>query len=299
MNDSLNRTQKALNLDKSADDKAAILKATTRVKQEAEEKIAKETGGKKGTASSTNPAQRGVAKPTARSSRMDVEDDDDASVPGAARGKVVAAKGKKAPAAKANKRGAREETPDNSEDDFDVGSPDEFQHPAGLSDRDEAGSDEDSVPAKSRGGAKGKVAAKPKAAATAGRGKAAAKSPAPAAAKKKVAAETSARPAARRAAASKVRNCIVFVCIFLVIVTCSREAYNIVHETLSDVPLIFPLPIPHTGRKLRAERRRGRCRGHGRGRAAQQRLQQAGRWRWQTDRGGPGQRRRRGGARRR
>lgn len=217
VNDSLNRTQKALNLDKSADDKAAILKATTRVKQEAEEKIAKETGGKKGAASSTNPAQRGIAKPTARGagSRMDVEEDDDASVPAAARGKVAATKAKKAPAAKASKRGAREETPENSEDDFDVGSPDEFQHPAGLSDHEEAGSDEDSVPAKGKAGAKSKAPAKSKTAAATGRGKAAAKSQAPAAAaKKKAAAETSARPAARRAAASKVSK-IAFVGVVL------------------------------------------------------------------------------------
>lgn len=189
------------------------------MKQEAEERLAKESGGKKGAAagSSTNPAQRGVAKPTARSSRMDVdnEDEDEASVPGAARGKAAAVKAKKPPAAKASKRAAREETPENSEDDFDVGSPDEFQHPASLSDHDDAGSDEDSAaPVKAKAGAKGKAAAKPKAAAATGRGKAAAKSPAPAAAKKKAAAESAARPAARRAAASKVRDCCVTSCGF-------------------------------------------------------------------------------------
>ena len=82
VNDSLNRTQKVLNLDKGADDKNAILKAAARVKQKAEEDLMKENGKKNGNKSLTNPAQRGVTKPTASASRkgrmeVDEEQDDD------------------------------------------------------------------------------------------------------------------------------------------------------------------------------------------------------------------------------
>ena len=274
VNDSLNRTQKVLNLDKGADDKNAILKAAARVKQKAEEDLMKENEKKNGNKSLTNPAQRGIAKPTssaARKGRMDVDgDDDDEEEASVSNAKPKGRKNTAGASSSTAKRGGgtgRVETPEHSDDDFDVGSPEEFQHPAGLSDHedndnseanseDEDGGGARASTARGKGAAankaaKGKTAkstpaaAVSKAKAPVGRGKAATatpKSPAKssAATKKKSQAETAAKPTARRAAASKVNSHqISFLDFFFF---------------LQNIKFLFACVCFYAGHQLRAKR---------------------------------------------
>lgn len=219
--ESLNRTQKLLNADKSADDKAAILKATSKVKQKTEDDIAKESGKKvvRDTLRDLDAAASGNKAALDRlTAASDGENDSVApkrKAPGAsalsARSQGTAQKkgaAAKSSAAGNGKRGGKQQESDESEDDFDVGSEAEFQHAAGLDDASDDlgdGSD-DSDARKARGKGAAAKGAKP-----AAKSKKAATSPAPAAKKapaKKAAAVkapvSNARGTSRRAAATKV-----------------------------------------------------------------------------------------------
>jgi hypothetical protein len=207
--DSLNRTQKALQQDKSADDKAAILKATSRVKEKAEEDLRKETG-KKAVAVALRD-QLGAARKAGAAAATGSDDDGSTAGRGKAKPKAASSQGKSksGATAKANSssraRGRARDASEASDDDFSVGNEDEIQH-VELGAEDDGGMDVDSddisAPAKGKGRGKGNTAAAAKAKPVAKATKRAAAPSKKAAVKESPA--PSARNTGRRAATAKV-----------------------------------------------------------------------------------------------